>query len=125
MVSARLSFDDGSAAVVDLGDEIPYFFCFAEEGLVSCDFEGPCPSVPPFAFFGCTRLRRVSLPAGVSSICVSAFEGCASLLPVSLDGITSLGPRCFSGCHGICPPAGAAYVHRTAFAGAPSSTCSV
>jgi len=125
MVTARLSFYDGSVAIVDLGQEIPYFFCFADECLFSCDFEGSCSSVPPFAFFGCVRLRCVTLPAGVFSICVSAFEGCASLMPVDLKNVKSLGPRCFKGCHGTHPPSNSIYVHHTAFAGATCKTHSV
>ena len=43
--------------------------------------------------------RMVCIPAGVTSIGVSAFSGCSSLTSVSIpDSVTSIGDWAFSGC---------------------------
>ena len=85
---------------------------------------GACPvtAIAPKAFSGCTALRRVVLPAGLTQIGEMAFSGCAKLMQVTIPGgvqrvgtlafakcaglervriepgVTALGPSCFSKC---------------------------
>ncbi|GMO52798.1 MAG: hypothetical protein Ta2G_10800 [Termitinemataceae bacterium] len=54
------------------------------------------------AFEGCTGLTAVSIPTSVTSIGRSAFEGCTSLTSVSIPAsVTSIGWAAFSGCTGL------------------------
>ncbi|GHU77030.1 hypothetical protein FACS189461_5210 [Spirochaetia bacterium] len=59
-------------------------------------------SIGDSAFEGCTGLTSVSIPAGVTSIGNRAFEGCTGLTSVSIPaGVTSIGNRAFEGCTGL------------------------
>ncbi len=54
------------------------------------------------AFGGCTGLKSISLPAGVTEIGWYAFAGCADLTSVSLSaGVTSIGHHAFDGCSNL------------------------
>ena len=75
------------------------------------------------AFSGCTGLRSVSLPAA-TSIYSGAFSGCTSLTSVSLPAATSLGDFAFSNCgklESVSLPA-ATSIYRGAFSGCVNLT---
>ena len=56
-------------------------------------------SIEVSAFSGCRSLTSVSILESVTSIGVSAFSGCSSLTSVSIpDSVTSIGDWAFSGC---------------------------
>ncbi len=54
------------------------------------------------AFEGCTGVTSVTIPAGVTEIGESAFSGCTGLTSVTLpDGVTVIGSAAFSSCTGL------------------------
>lgn len=56
-------------------------------------------SIGTLAFDGCTNLKSVTIPDSVRSIGVGAFDGCSKLESVTIpDGVTSIGAGVFSGC---------------------------
>ena len=58
--------------------------------------------VGDFAFYGCSRLTSLNLPAGITSIGEGTFKGCSGLTSLTLsDGITSIGWSAFEGCSGL------------------------
>eukprot|EP00633_Aureoumbra_lagunensis_P010269 CAMPEP_0197305094 /NCGR_PEP_ID=MMETSP0891-20130614/921_1 /TAXON_ID=44058 ORGANISM="Aureoumbra lagunensis, Strain CCMP1510" /NCGR_SAMPLE_ID=MMETSP0891 /ASSEMBLY_ACC=CAM_ASM_000534 /LENGTH=68 /DNA_ID=CAMNT_0042785715 /DNA_START=108 /DNA_END=310 /DNA_ORIENTATION=+ len=51
-----------------------------------------------FAFYGCTGLTQLTLPAGLTTIGIGAFIGC-SLNQITLRvGLTSIGDNAFQDC---------------------------
>jgi hypothetical protein len=60
---------------------------------------GSIVSIGDYAFFRCSSLTTINLPAGLASIGYGAFSGCTSLTTVSLpEGLTSIGRFAFDGC---------------------------
>ena len=54
------------------------------------------------AFYGCSDLTSVAIPASVTSIGASAFFGCSGLTNVTIpSSVTSIGYSAFSGCSGL------------------------
>ncbi len=50
-------------------------------------------------FSGCTSLRNITLPAGVTEIASMAFYGCTALREIDIpNGVTSIGNQAFDGC---------------------------
>ena len=76
------------------------------------------------AFEGCTSLVSVSIPDGVTKIGGGAFEGCTSLASVSIPaGVTKIGREAFAGCTSLTSvsiPVGVTEIGREAFAGCTS-----
>ena len=55
-----------------------------------------------YAFHGCSGLRSLNLPAGITWIGSHAFEFCSGLTSLNLpDGITEISDRTFNGCSGL------------------------
>ena len=51
------------------------------------------------AFYGCSSLAEIALPAGLTTIGNSAFRGCSSLTEITLPAsLTSIGQTAFAGC---------------------------
>ena len=51
------------------------------------------------AFYGCSSLAEIALPAGLTTIGDSAFRGCSSLTEITLPAsLTSIGQTAFAGC---------------------------
>jgi hypothetical protein len=57
-------------------------------------------SVGEYAFFGCTTLEAVDLPAAVT-ISYNAFEGCTALEAVNLPAAVTISYNAFKGCTGL------------------------
>ena len=72
-----------------------------------------------YAFYGCSGLTSLNLPAGITKIGNRAFEGCTGLTSINLPaGITSIGWNAFNGCTGLTSinlPAGITYIDGGAF----------
>ena len=72
------------------------------------------------AFFGCSGLMSLNLPAGITEIDYGAFALCSGLTSLNLPaGITSIGYNAFEGCSGLTSltlPAGITEISDGAFA---------
>ncbi|MCI7284525.1 MAG: leucine-rich repeat domain-containing protein [Prevotella sp.] len=79
-----------------------------------------------YAFHGCSGLRSLNLPAGITSIGSYAFRGCSGLTSLNLPaGITSIGRGAFLGCSGLTSlnlPAGIKWIGSSAFQGCSGLT---
>ena len=59
-------------------------------------------SIGSYVFYGCTELTSVSIPSSVTSINSYAFAGCSGLTEIIFpDSIVSLGSYAFYGCKGL------------------------
>ena len=116
MAYATVVMRGGLTETVLLDPEIGMEYEFAADNvnIVEVDICGNVTHIPPFAFCGCTSLKRVQLPRTVKHICVSAFMGCTHVT-VDLQGVVSVGPRAFKDCPRMAKPASAVYVHPSAF----------
>lgn len=84
----------------------------------------PVTAIGPNAFYSCTNLTSVLIPAGVTSIDSLAFAYCLSLESVTLpDGVTALGDRAFYSCGKLCEcelPSSVRTIGNSAFYGCSS-----
>ena len=92
------------------------------ELVIPAEIGGKCvTSIVDRAFYGCSSLTSIELPAGLTSIGEGAFSGCSSLTSIELPaGLTSIGFFAFSGCSsltGIELPAGLTSIGDSAFSG--------
>eukprot|EP00633_Aureoumbra_lagunensis_P008637 CAMPEP_0197305886 /NCGR_PEP_ID=MMETSP0891-20130614/2269_1 /TAXON_ID=44058 ORGANISM="Aureoumbra lagunensis, Strain CCMP1510" /NCGR_SAMPLE_ID=MMETSP0891 /ASSEMBLY_ACC=CAM_ASM_000534 /LENGTH=171 /DNA_ID=CAMNT_0042787443 /DNA_START=90 /DNA_END=601 /DNA_ORIENTATION=+ len=76
------------------------------------------------AFGGCTSLTQLTLPAGLTTFDEYAFEGCSSLTHVTLPaGLTTIGRSAFSGCSSLTQltlPDSVTDIRRDVFDGCPN-----
>ena len=86
-------------------------------GILLCD--RPLTSIGDSAFYECSSLTSISLPAGVTSIGEGAFAECRSLTSITLPaGVTSIGPSAFNCCRSLTSitlPAGVTSIGPSAF----------
>ena len=85
-----------AAAVTDLGT------VFCDKTITSFEelkyFTG-LTAIGDKAFYNCSKLSRITVPANVKTIGDFAFQNCSSLSDVALpDGVTSIGQYGFAGC---------------------------
>lgn len=110
-VCGLLSFLDASAAGFEVEDSVlvipagtPTIRDHAFEGrddFHSVRFVAPVAlkSIGDYAFLGCSNLRQIELPGGVSKLGQGCFRECESLVSVSLSKGISVIPRyCFAWC---------------------------
>ena len=80
-------------------------------------------SLGHYAFQGCEKLKKVTLPNSLVNICPSAFDGCKSLTDVEfLNNVKVIGVSAFGGCASLTElilPESTAEIHDYAF-----SSCS-
>ena len=90
-------------------------------GLTSLTLPAGITEIGDCAFMYCSGLTSLTLPAGITSIGTSAFDGCSGLTSLTLPaGITSIGSYAFSGCRGLTSltlPAGITSIGSYAFSG--------
>ena len=86
----------------------------------------PVTIVGRSAFYDCTSLTSVTIPAGVTNIENNAFSGCTSLTSVTFpDSVTSIGYEAFRNCFsldGVTIPAGVTSINYSAFRNCTSLT---
>ena len=59
-------------------------------------------TIPPSAFYNCSSLTSVTIPASVTSIGTSAFYNCSSLTSITIpESVTSIGEHAFSNCSSL------------------------
>ena len=90
-----------------------------------CDYEfGWTDIIPTYAFWQCSSLTSVTIPAVVTSIGASSFPGCTGLTSITIpDGVTSIGRAAFSGCSSLMSvtiPASVTSIDDNAFNGCSS-----
>ena len=107
-------------------DEIGYCAFYGCSGLTSLTLPAGITSIGEKAFFGCSGLTSLNLPAGITSIGDWAFYGCSGLTSLTLPaGITSIGEDAFHSCSGLTSltlPAGITSIGNDAFLGCSGLT---
>ena len=89
----------GPMADYDFGSTSWYDF---REQIKQSVIESGVTSVGKCAFYNCTSLTSVTIPADVTSIGKSAFRYCRSLTGVTIpDSVTSIGEEAFSSCSSL------------------------
>ncbi|MBQ9197660.1 MAG: leucine-rich repeat protein [Clostridia bacterium] len=105
--SAEIIGYTGSASTLNIPSELDGYpvrvigtAAFAShEELLSVTLPAGIDTIKPFAFMGCSRLFRISLPAGLTRIGTSAFQGCENLGSIAIpEGIDTLEYAVFQGC---------------------------
>lgn len=66
--------------------------------LIWIQFGSGVQQIGDSAFRNCTNLRRVILPASVTTVKANAFNGCYRLYELEMDGVTSVGDAAFANC---------------------------
>ncbi|MDE7413058.1 MAG: leucine-rich repeat protein, partial [Muribaculaceae bacterium] len=70
--------------------------------LTSLSIPASVTSIGDYAFYGCSSLDSLSIPASVTSIGNSAFYNCSSLTSLSIPAsVTSIGNSAFYGCSSL------------------------
>ena len=76
-------------------------------------------SIGNYAFYGCSGLTSLAIPAGVTSIGYSVFSGCRGLTSLAIPaGVTTIDYFAFDGCSGLTSitlPAGVTSIGLSAF----------
>ena len=100
-------------------DEIGEYAFYGCSGLTSLTLPAGITSIGDDTFYGCSGLTSLTLPAGITSIGEYAFYGCSGLTSLTLPaGITSIGDDTFYGCSGLTSltlPAGITSIGEYAF----------
>ena len=85
-------------AVTSIGPQA-FFYC---TNLTSVAIPASVTSIEYSAFSNCTSLTSLSIPNSVTSIGQAAFSYCTSLTSLTIpNSVTSLGPAAFSNCNGL------------------------
>ena len=107
-------------------DVIGSYAFYSCSGLTSLTLPAGITSIGDRAFQDCSRLTSLTLPAGITSIGWYAFRGCSGLTSLTLPtGITSIGYCTFWGCSGLTSlnlPAGITSIDYYAFWGCSGLT---
>ena len=117
--NSRGDYTDGKLSVLDLSEAK-----IVEGGDCYYDYYDNYTSndvIGSYAFWGCSGLTSLTLPAGITEIGSSAFENCSGLTNLTLSaGITEIGANAFWGCSGLTSltlPAGITWIGSFAFSG--------
>ncbi len=107
-------------------DEIGEYAFYGCSGLTSLTLPAGITSIGDDTFYGCSGLTSLTLPAGITSIGEYAFYGCSGLTSLTLPaGITSIGYGAFRNCSGLTSltlPAGITSIGEYAFYGCSGLT---
>ena len=121
--SAKIRLDLSQTTGLTSIGERAFYGC---SGLTSVEIPAGVTSIGSSAFSGCSGLTSVEIPAGVTSIGSSAFSGCSGLTSVEIPaGVTSIGSSAFSGCSGLTSveiPASVTSIGASAFEGCSGLT---
>ena len=82
--------------------------------------------VGEWAFYGCSGLTAINVPSGVTSIERYSFYGCTALTTIAIpESVTTIGVAAFSGCSGLTTmtiPDGVTAVRNSTFMGCTNLT---
>ena len=96
----------GNLSVLDLSEAKivnggTYYYCYYYDGW-SYRYDTYDDKIGDYAFYGCSGLTSLTLPATITTIGNYAFDGCSGLTSLNLPaGITSIGRNAFGGCSGL------------------------
>ncbi|MBQ9593632.1 MAG: leucine-rich repeat domain-containing protein, partial [Lachnospiraceae bacterium] len=99
--------DEEAVLTITIGEQvrvIPAWFCRIMKALkkVVIPENGDLTDIGDLAFYECTGLTEINLPANLVNIGYQAFYLCAGLSEIELgDQMTSIGQSCFEGCKGL------------------------
>ena len=83
-------------------DEIGDCAFYGCSGLTSLTLPASITKIGSEAFYECSGLTSLTLPAGITEIGDGAFSGCSGLTSLTLPaGITEIGSEAFEGCSGL------------------------
>ena len=83
-------------------DVIGSYAFYSCSGLTSLTLPAGITSIGWYAFRGCSGLTSLTLPTGITSIGYCTFWGCSGLTSLNLPaGITEIGSYAFYGCSGL------------------------
>ena len=95
-------------------------------GLTAISIPASVTSIGNSAFWGCTGLKSITIPTRVTSIGDEAFYGCAGLTTISIPAsVTSIGGGAFQGCtdlKSVSIPAGVTSIEAGTFSGCAGLT---
>ena len=115
--------DDNCYTSNDVIGRMAFFGC---SGLMSLNLPAGITEIDYGAFALCSGLTSLTLPAGITSIGYDAFYGCSGLTSLTLpDGITEIGIYAFKGCSGLTSltlPDGITWIGHDAFKGCSGLT---
>ncbi len=117
---------EGSGAMSEFGwyENVPWYPY--RESIHSVSLPAGLTSIGESAFNGCTGLTSVDIPEGVTSIGGSAFSGCSGLTSIAIpDGVTSIKYSTFYDCTGLTSvdlPDGVTSIGEGAFSGCTGLT---
>jgi hypothetical protein len=98
------------------------FYCCTSLTTVNFSSSNQLRRIEASAFEDCTRLQRITIPAGVTSIGASAFSGCHALTSITFPaGIEHIGNKALAGCPALSSIKFGA-TSNALFNGAPAST---
>ncbi|MCL1932109.1 MAG: leucine-rich repeat protein [Treponema sp.] len=89
------------ASVTSIGNGAFYIYSSTVDSLATVTFaeNSQLKTIGTEAFYNCTSLTSVTIPAGVTSIGEKAFALCTSLASITIPaGVTSIGDTAFSNC---------------------------
>ena len=84
-------------------DVIGSYAFYGCSGLTSLTLPAGITKISSYAFYGCSGLTSLTLPAGITEISDYAFKGCSGLTSLTLLAgiIFSIGEGVFNGCRGL------------------------
>lgn len=86
----------------DMAEWIPGIWGENKEILSAVEIERGITSIADHAFYSCSRLTDITLPAGLMRIGNSAFYQCQNLVNITIpDSVNSIGTSAFYGCKGL------------------------
>ncbi|MDY3618188.1 leucine-rich repeat domain-containing protein [Agathobaculum sp.] len=90
---------DNITAITFAGGTVPDGFLYNCDNLQSLTLEEGVTAIGKEAFYGCTDLTQVSIPASVRTVGAKAFYDCWNLRDVTVaDGVEAIEEKAFYGC---------------------------
>ena len=98
VIPASVTYNGKEYSVTSIGD-LAFYSC---SGLTSVTIPASVLSIGRYAFENCSGLTAIYIPYSVTSIGNYAFDGCSSLTSVTIPAsVTSIGTCAFQGCSGL------------------------